>query len=172
MKSIQCPCCGNTSSYEAWYEISNDDFYICPVCKNTCTPDEIEPQLKEEQASTIRLLSYEKGEHLIVDNSFDYLSYFFKDNSAYLFVEKNRIIGTAYLVFDSESKSVYIGNIDSAEEGKGYGRKMIDHLKSMKEVEIITGESADVVKGFFEKMGAVFGEYDKCMEGYEFTIAC
>lgn len=172
MEPIQCPCCENTSSYDAWYEISNDSFYICPVCKNTCTPDEIELQSNEEQASAIQLLSYEEGEHLIVDDSFDYLSYFFKGNSAYLFVESNQIIGTAYLVFRQEDKSVYIGNIDSVEEGKGYGRKMINYLKSMEEVQQITGESADVAKGFFEKMGAMFGEYDKCMEGYEFTISC
>ena len=41
-RMITCPCCENPSTQEQWYELSNDDFYICPVCRNTCTKDEIE----------------------------------------------------------------------------------------------------------------------------------
>lgn len=39
---IKCPCCENESSFEEWYKMSSDYFYICPVCNNTCEKEEIE----------------------------------------------------------------------------------------------------------------------------------
>lgn len=119
----------------------------------------------------MKLLTYEEG-HDLLDESFEDLPYLFPDNNAYIFVEKDEVIGTAFLVFDEEESSVYIGNIDVAKEGGGYGRKMIHYLKELPNVKVITGESAPCVMGFFEKMGATFGEYDTCMEGYEFAIYC
>lgn len=39
-KMIKCPCCEHESSYVEWYEVSNDDFAVCPKCDNRCTYDE------------------------------------------------------------------------------------------------------------------------------------
>lgn len=176
MKKIQCPCCESVNTYEAWYEISNDSFYLCPTCQNTCTHEEIEPQLEDDGQENLfkglHLLRFEKATAFIADGSFDYLSYMVEDHDAFVFIENNEVIGTACLLFNGEKKSVYIGKIDSVKEGVGYGRKMISYLQRLEHIETITGESAEVVQGFFSKMGAVFGEYDKCMEGYEFTIHC
>ena len=66
-KMIKCPCCENTRSESDWYDISNDSFYICPQCKNTCTPDEILPQLNGEEQKTGEQVYAELDKRIAID---------------------------------------------------------------------------------------------------------
>lgn len=105
----------------------------------------------------------------VLSQDYDYLSYMGQEEMV-AFLEDGEVIGTALLFFND--RELYIGNIDASVERHGYGRKMLEYLKGMDSIDTITGEAADFVTGFFQKMGAVFGEYDRCVEGFTFIIHC
>lgn len=41
-KNITCPSCGTTTSYDKWYEVSNDYQAVCPECSGVIGYDEFE----------------------------------------------------------------------------------------------------------------------------------
>ena len=92
----------------------------------------------------------------------------FKTNNVgqnYVFLEDGKVIGRANIHFSE--REIYIGTIDAKVEGLGYGKKMINHIKqTYSNYDLITGDTTQKAKGFWEKMGAIM---DECYDG-EFYI--
>lgn len=114
---------------------------------------------------SVQLVTYEEGV-CFLNEDFDYFPY----EITHLFVEDENVIGVCFLEFDEETRTIYIANLDAIIERKGYGRKMIDHLKTLKEYDFIAGYTDETAMKFWEKMNAEIGVYHKTIEGFEFTI--
>ncbi|GAB6431063.1 hypothetical protein bcgnr5372_45630 [Bacillus luti] len=80
-----------------------------------------------------------------------------------------REIGFAYLYV--EETEIYIENVEISQNytGYGYGRQFVEILKSLPNIERITGESVYTAIDFWIKFGAVFSqkEFDEYIDSTE-----
>lgn len=83
---------------------------------------------------------------------------FIKKNPTFILCENNRIIGFYSLLINHEENEIEYFYIEPQCIGKGYGKKMWNHLVSyckgidIKDITLVTSPQA---KEFYEKMGAI-----------------
>jgi hypothetical protein len=68
------------------------------------------------------------------------------------------VIATGTFLFSPHD--VYIENLEVIEERKGYGKIIVDHLKSLPQIKGIFGESVPSAVPFWFKMGADLNAQD------------
>lgn len=82
-----------------------------------------------------------------------------------IFLEDDKPIGVAIL--SPGDDDLYINYMEAIEHRKGYGSRMVTLLKNLpKDFATIEGESGHVLRGFWERHGAVYED----VERYEFVI--
>ena len=84
-------------------------------------------------------------------------------------IKNNKEVGKINFYLEKENTEIYIFYIETLE--KGIGRETIKYLfDKYPTVNKIYGEAAGGSEKFWIKVGAIIGDYDKNMEGYEFEI--
>ena len=93
---------------------------------------------------------------------------FIRNNPTFIFYENNTIIGFYALSIKPEENSIEYFYIEPQYIGKGYGKKMWNHLENyckghkLKEFTLVTSPQA---KEFYEKMGAILiGEVESTLK--------